>query len=121
MIIVYNYYYCFIAGSIKIHPANFQYFGGNILRPTLTCQPSEGCGNTIKWFFGQNQIDTSLAKYITSVNLINNYQTLTVNDAVVEDVGFYFCQCTFSDQAVNSPESELKHTRKYIVGSCGNV
>ncbi len=101
--------------AIQIYPSSGQYFGGNIKNPTITCQPSESCGDTTKWFFGQNQIDTSLSKYSTSVNILNYYQTLIVNNADIDDEGAYYCQCVFSGLAINSPQSSMIYTSQFIL------
>ena len=104
--------FLFLVDCIGIYPPD-QYFGGGLLtKPTITCKPSASCGTTIKWFFGQIQVNVDTPKYDTSLNFVTHYQTLTVNDATADDAGFYHCQCTFSGQAINSLDAELRHTGK---------
>lgn len=103
----------FFSDSIQIYPKEL-YFGGTLTQVILTCQPSQSCTDTIKWFKGTTEVDTSPNKYSTAVNYINNYQTLTVNDAMEADAGTYHCQCTFDGTSVNSPTATVIHKCKFM-------
>ena len=105
---------CTATCIINTSPSS-QYYGGDKTKPAITCIPNENCtcDNNFKWFFGPKKLKTPTPKYSTSVNMINNFLTLTINNANESDAGYYHCQCNVSGKAVNSSKAHIAYKSKH--------